>query len=90
MRTVLIVSIEYGASPETRFARLAPPSCSRPLPFEWRASISAASRGRFETIALPCSFSHQRNAGMSWFEPCRIPACMAAVWDDQSHSQPIR
>ena len=38
--TVLIVSIECGASPERMFARLAPSSCSRPRPSEWRRSSS--------------------------------------------------
>ena len=48
--------------------RLAPPACSRPAPFEWRDSISCASRGWFVTSARPRSFSHQRNAGMSTVE----------------------
>ena len=40
------------------------------------------------TTRPPClSLSHQRNAGMSSFVPCRIPDCIAPVCDDQSHSQ---
>ena len=78
--------IECGASPETRFARLAPSAYSSPLPFVWRCSISAAFFGLFETKAACRSFSHQRKPGMSQFEPCRIPDCIAPVCDDQSHS----
>ena len=85
---MLIVIIECGASPETRFARLAPSAYSRPLPFVWRCSISAAFFGLFETKAACRSFSHQRKPGMSQFEPCRIPDCIAPVCDDQSHSHP--
>ena len=34
----------------------------------------------------PCSFSTQRNAGMSSFEPSRMPAWLAPVCDDRSVS----
>ena len=34
----------------------------------------------------PDSFSTQRNAGMSSFEPSRIPAWLAPVCDDRSVS----
>ena len=49
--TVLIVSIECGASPERMLARLAPSACSSPRPSEWRRSSSSASRGWLVTIA---------------------------------------
>ena len=81
--------IEWGASPETRFALLAPSAYRRPLPFECRFSISLAFFGLFETNASCRSFSHQRKPGMSQFEPCRIPDCIAPVCDDQSHSHSI-
>ena len=84
--TVLIVSIECGASPERMLARLAPSACSRPRPSEWRRSSSSASRGWLVTIAAPRSFSHQRNAGMSSLLPCRRPAWQAPVCEDQSVS----
>src|SRR5215217_2662234 len=38
-------------------------------------------------MAVPRSFSHQRNAGMSSLLPCRRPAWQAPVCDDQSVSQ---
>ena len=88
--TVLMVSIECGASPERMFARLAPSSCSSPRPSEWRRSSSCASRGWLVTIARPRSFSHQRKAGMSSLSPCSSPAWHAPVCDDQSVSQRSR
>ncbi len=84
---VLMVSRLWGASPERMFARLAPLENSSPRPLEWRRSSSSASRGWLVTIALPCSFSHQRNAGMSSLSPCSSPAWHAPVCDDQSVSQ---
>jgi hypothetical protein len=48
-----------------------------------RASISAQSSGAEQTSSLPVSFSTQRNAGMSWFEPSRIPAWLAPVCDER-------
>src|SRR3954464_14118169 len=84
-----MVSRLCTASPETMFARLAPFENRRPRPLEWRRSISIASRGWFVTIALPRSFSHQRNAGMSSLSPCRSPAWQAPVCADQSGSQRV-
>ena len=37
-------------------------------------------------MTRPVSFSTHRNAGMSSFDPNRIPACDAPVWDDRSVS----
>ncbi len=52
----------------------------------WRRSISAQSAGAEQTISVPVSFSTQRNAGMSSFEPSRMPACEAPVCDERSVS----
>ena len=59
------------------------------MPFECRFSISLAFLGLFETNASCLSFSHQRKPGMSQFEPCKIPDCIAPVCDDQSHSHSV-
>ncbi len=37
----------------------------------------------------PVSFSTQRKAGMSSFEPSRIPAWLAPVWEERSVSHSI-
>ena len=55
----------------------------------WRRSISAQSSGAEQAIIRPVSFSTQRNAGMSWFEPSRMPAWLAPVCDDRSVSHSI-
>jgi len=86
--TELNVNMASSVSPVNTFARDAPPPPSNPTPLDWRDSISAASFGRFVTITRPVSFSYQRNAGMLWLSPSRMPACMAPVCDDRSHSQP--
>ena len=89
----LTVRITSSASPESRFPRLPPPSTSRPFPVACRRSISAQSSGAEHVISLPDSFSTQRNAGMSSFEPSRMPAWLAPVCDEKSvsHStQPVR
>ena len=75
-----------SASPESRFPRLAPPSRSSPIPVARRCSISAQSAGEEQVMIRPDSFSTQRNAGMSSFEPSRIPAWLAPVCDDRSVS----
>ena len=80
---------ESVLSPENTFDRETPPSTSSPCPSDWRASISAASRGRFEVKTLPASLSYHRNAGMLWLLPWRIPAWLAPVCDERSHSQPV-
>ncbi len=75
-----------SASPDRRLPRLAPPPARSPSPLAWRRSISAQSAGAEQVISLPVSFSTQRNAGMSWFEPSRMPAWLAPVWDERSVS----
>ncbi len=45
--------------------------------------------GRFDVKTLPASLSYQRKAGMLWLLPCRMPAWLAPVCDDRSHSQPV-
>ncbi len=82
----LTVRITWSASPERRFPRLAPPSTSSPFPVAWRRSISAQSAGPEQTIIIARSFSTHRNAGMSSFEPSRMPAWDAPVCDDRSVS----
>ena len=82
----LTVRIAVSASPESRLPRLAPPSVSRPFPVAWRRSISAQSAGEEQTIIRPSSFSTQRKAGMSSFEPSRIPAWLAPVCEERSVS----
>ena len=64
-----------------------PPRASSPSPFDTRRSISAASAGRFETSSRSAAFSYQRKAGIPSFEPWRIPAWEAEVWDGSSTSQ---
>ena len=41
-------------------------------------------------MSLPVSFSTQRKAGMSWFEPSRMPAWLAPVCDERSVSHSTR
>ena len=80
---LLTVRITSSAPPERRFPRLVPPSTSRPEPFVRRRSISLQSPGAEHVISVPVSFSTQRKAGMSSFEPSRIPAWLAPVWDER-------
>ena len=75
-----------SAPPESRFPRLVPPSTSSPAPFVCRRSISAQSRGAEHVIRTPVSFSTQRKAGMSSFEPSRMPAWLAPVCEERSVS----
>ena len=56
------------------------------MPVEWRRSSSAQSAGEEQIIISPVSFSTQRKAGMSSFEPSRMPAWLAPVWDERSVS----
>ena len=58
-------------------------------PVESRFSIARTSFGAEDATARPSSLSHQRNAGMSSFEPSRSPVCAAPVCDDQSVSHLI-
>jgi hypothetical protein len=76
-----------SAWPESRLPRLAPPFISRPLSVATRRSISAQSAGAEQVITVPVALSTQRKAGMSMFEPRRIPAWLAPVWDERSVSQ---
>jgi hypothetical protein len=84
-----MVAEQRGASPENMLPRLAPPTASSPPPSERRRSISTASLPWFETIVWPVSFSYQRKAGMSSFDPSSSPAWLAPVCEERSHSQPI-
>ncbi len=86
----LTVRITWSASPESRLPRLAPPSISNPSPVARRRSISAQSAGAEHVITVPVSFSTHRNAGMSSFEPSRMPAWLAPVCDDRSVSHSIK
>ena len=81
----LTVRIRWSASPERRFPRLAPPFRRSPSPAR-RRSISAQSAGAEHAITMPRSFSTQRKAGMSSFEPSRIPAWLAPVCEERSVS----
>ena len=60
------------------------------MPVDRRRSISAQSWGEEQTIIVPVSFSTHRNAGMSSFDPSRIPAWLAPVWDERSVSHSVR
>jgi hypothetical protein len=71
---LLTVRIMWSAPPEKRFPRLAPPFASRPDPMSCLRSISAQSCGEEHATTFCRSFSTQRKAGMSSFEPSRIPA----------------
>ncbi len=59
------------------------------MPVERRRSISAQSGGAEQVIIVPVSFSTQRNAGMSSFEPSRIPAWLAPVCEERSVSHSV-
>jgi hypothetical protein len=60
------------------------------LPETRRRSISLQSSGAEHVIIRPDSFSTQRNAGMSSFEPSRMPAWLAPVCDERSVSHSTR
>ena len=80
----LTVRIVASASPENRLPRLAPPATSRPTPVASRCSISAQSSGPEQATTRPVRLSTQRKAGMSSFDPSRIPAWLAPVCDERS------
>ena len=82
----LTVRITWSASPDSRLPRLAPPLASSPRPVEWVRSISAQSAGPEHATSFAVSFTTQRKAGMFSFEPSRIPAWLAPVWDERSVS----
>ena len=82
----LTVRMTSSASPDSRLPRLDPPSTSSPTPVARRRSISAQSAGAEHVMTTPRSFSTQRNAGMSSFDPSRIPAWLAPVCDERSVS----
>ncbi len=56
------------------------------MPVDRRRSISAQSAGAEQVIIVCVSFSTQRKAGMSSFEPSRIPAWLAPVCEERSVS----
>ena len=85
----LTVRITSSASPESRLPRLAPPSMSNPMPVACRRSISAQSGGAEQVINVAVSFSTQRKAEMSSFEPSRIPAWLAPVCEERSVSHSL-
>ena len=60
------------------------------MPVARSRSIRAQSSGAEQVIIVPVSFSTQRNAGMSSFEPSRIPAWLAPVWEERSGSHSRR
>ena len=60
------------------------------MPDERRRSISAQSGGAEHVISVAVSFSTQRNAGMSSFDPSRIPAWLAPVCEERSVSHSVR
>ena len=60
------------------------------MPVPRRRSISAQSGGAEHVIRVAVSFSTQRNAEMSSFEPRRMPAWLAPVCDERSVSHSIR
>src|SRR5204862_7567540 len=87
---LLTVRITSSASPDRRLPRLEPPPASKPIPVASRRSISAQSGGAEHVISVAVSFSTQRNAEMSSFDPRRIPAWLAPVWEDRSVSHSVR
>ena len=60
------------------------------MPVARRRSISAQSGGAEHVISVPVSFSTQRNAEMSSFDPSRIPAWLAPVCEERSVSHSVR
>ena len=60
------------------------------MPVACRRSISAQSGGAEQVIIVPVSFSTQRKAEMSSFDPSRIPAWLAPVCEDRSVSHSAR
>ena len=60
------------------------------MPVPRRRSISAQSGGAEQVIIVAVSFSTQRKAEMSSFEPSRIPAWLAPVCEERSVSHSTR
>ena len=60
------------------------------MPVARRRSISAQSGGAEQVIIVAVSFSTQRKAEMSSFEPSRIPAWLAPVCEERSVSHSAR
>ena len=85
----LTVRMTSSASPERRLPRLEPPFVSSPMPVARSRSISAQSSGPEHAMIRPVGLSTQRKAGMSWFEPSRMPAWLAPVCDERSGSHPV-
>ena len=82
----LTVRIMWSASPEKRLPRLAPPSASSPCPRRVTPFDLGAVLRRRAGHERAVSFSTQRKAGMSSFEPSRIPAWVAPVCEERSGS----
>ena len=59
------------------------------MPVARSRSISAQSSGPEHAMMRPVGLSTHRNAGMSWFEPSRMPAWLAPVCDERSGSHPV-
>ena len=87
---VLNVNSDREASPDSRLPTLTPSSAKSPLPSESRFSSAAQSAPELDTTIRPSDLSYQRNAGMSVLSPSRIPAWLAEVWHERSHSHGIR
>ncbi len=51
--------------------------------------MRAQSAGAEQAVSRPLSLSTQRNAGMSSFEPSRMPAWLAPVCDERSVSHSV-
>ena len=60
------------------------------MPVARRRSISAQSGGAEHVISVAVSFSTQRKAEMSSFDPSRIPAWLAPVCEERSVSHSAR
>src|SRR5690606_36629514 len=84
LRSVEKVKRLSGASPEKRLPRLAPLWASNPLPVLIARSSRCASS--VDVTTRPSALSYHRYAGRLWLFPCRIPAWLAPVCDDRSHS----
>ena len=62
---------------------------SSPMPVARSRSISVQSSGPEHAMIRPVGLSTHRNAGMSWFEPRRMPAWLAPVCDERSGSHAV-
>ena len=78
-RRRLIVIAVRRASPEKRLDTRDAVVGEQSLPVLARASMMAASAGRFATSTRPSSRSYHRNAGMPSMAPCRMPSWLAGV-----------